>query len=237
MKLFPFQTSTKLGLTIAALALLTAAGCTTPAGYPVAGRESIEWCDLWISHANATNLPRVLLIGDSITRAYFPEVEKKLAGRANVGRLSTSAFISDPILLKEIAMVLDEYPCDIIHFNNGMHGWTHSEEEYARAFPRFLKVIKAHAPHAKLIWASTTTLKVSPVLPPGDQTVASDKRIAARNAAALEIVQRAGIDVDDLNALTRGHPEYHSDNVHFNGDGIALQAQQIVDHIAKLLPP
>jgi len=28
-------------------------------------RESIEWCDIWISHANETNLPRVLLIGDS----------------------------------------------------------------------------------------------------------------------------------------------------------------------------
>jgi lysophospholipase L1-like esterase len=88
-----------------------------------------------------------------------------------------------------------------------------------------------------LIWASTTTLKVSPVLPAGDQTAASDERVAARNAAALEIVQRAGIDVDDLNSLTRGHPEYHSDNVHFNSDGIALQARQVADHIAKLLPP
>ena len=27
--------------------------------------ESIEWCDIWISHANETNLPRVLLIGHS----------------------------------------------------------------------------------------------------------------------------------------------------------------------------
>ena len=31
-------------------------------------REAIEWCDIWISHANKTNLPRVLLIGDSIAR-------------------------------------------------------------------------------------------------------------------------------------------------------------------------
>lgn len=236
MKLQPCPTLTKLGLTLAAVAALAVAGRAAPAEYPVVGRESIEWCDLWISHANETNLPRVLLIGDSITRAYYPEVEKNLAGRAYVGRLSTSAFISDPILLKEIAMVLDEYPCDIIHFNNGMHGWTHSEKEYARAFPRFLAVIKAHAPHAKLIWASTTTLKVSPTMPPGDQTVATDERIAARNTVALGIARRAGIEVDDLNALTRGHPEYHSDNVHFNGDGIALQARQVADHIASLLP-
>src|SRR5271170_8530362 len=74
---------------------------------PPAARESIEWCDIWISHANETNLPRVLLIGDSITRDYYPEVEKHLAGKAYVARLATSRFIADPVLLQEIALVLD----------------------------------------------------------------------------------------------------------------------------------
>ena len=36
-------------------------------------------------------LPRVLLIGDSITRGYYPAVEKQLAGKACVARLTTSA--------------------------------------------------------------------------------------------------------------------------------------------------
>ena len=58
-------------------------------------RESIEWCDIWISHANETNLPRVLLIGDSIVRDYYPEVEKRLAGKAFVARLATSRFVAD----------------------------------------------------------------------------------------------------------------------------------------------
>src|SRR3982750_2981738 len=88
-------------------------------------RESIEWCDIWISHANETNLPRVLLIGDSITRAYYPEVESHLAGKAYVARLATSRFISDPILLQEIALVLGNTKFDIIHFNNGLHGAQH----------------------------------------------------------------------------------------------------------------
>src|SRR5271154_6991411 len=138
-----------------------------PAGVPPAARESIEWCDIWISHADETNLPRVLLIGDSITRAYYPEVEKHLAGKAYVARLATSRFISDPVLLQEIALVLDNTKFDIIHFNNGMHGWQHTEAEYGEAFPAFLAAIKSHAPNAKLIWASTTPLKVSKSLPPG----------------------------------------------------------------------
>src|ERR1700742_965094 len=92
-------------------------------------REAIEWCDIWISHANETNLPRVLLIGDSITRDYYPEVEKRLAGKALVARLATSRFPADPMLAKEIALVLDGTRFDVIHFNNGMHGWHYSEAD------------------------------------------------------------------------------------------------------------
>jgi hypothetical protein len=132
-------------------------------------------------------------------------------------------------------MVLDEYHFDVIHFNNGMHGWQHSEAEYERAFPKFLATIRAHAPHAKLIWGNTTTLKVSPKLPADNQTEATDERIAARNAIALKFVQPAGIDVDDLNSLTRGHPELHVDNVHFNEQGCAMQAAQVAEHIKKAL--
>src|SRR6187549_321549 len=122
-------------------------------------RESIEWCDIWISHANETNLPRVLLIGDSIARDYYSEVEKRLAGKTFVARLATSRFVSDPVLLKEIELVLKQEKFDVIHFNNGMHGWQHSEAEYRKAFPKLIKTLRKHAPKAKLLWATTTPLR------------------------------------------------------------------------------
>jgi hypothetical protein len=227
--------------TLKSILLVALAICFTlmasaqPANYPPASRESIEWCDIWISHANETNLPRVLLVGDSITRAYYPEVEKNLAGKAYVGRLSSSAFISDPILLKQIEMTLSEYKFDVIHFNNGMHGWQHSEKEYEQAFPKFLETIKKYAPDAKLIWANTTPLKVSPNLPPENQTQATDERITARNVIAFKFAQANGIPVDDLNTPMRGHPEFHSDNVHFNDQGIAIQAAQVASKIEPFL--
>src|ERR1700722_3293127 len=87
-------------------ARLVSPACAQSTDVAPSARESIEWCDIWISHANETNLPRVLLIGDSITRAYYPEVENRLAGKAYVARLTTSRFISDPVLLQEIALVL-----------------------------------------------------------------------------------------------------------------------------------
>jgi hypothetical protein len=100
------KTMNKIGFTITLFATLLSSLQAADLKPAAGDREGIEWCDVWISHANETNLPRVLLIGDSITRAYYPQVEKQLAGKAYVGRLATSAFVSDPILVRQIAMVL-----------------------------------------------------------------------------------------------------------------------------------
>ena len=199
-------------------------------------RESIEWCDIWISHASETNLPRVLLIGDSIAREYYPEVEKRLAGKAFVARLTTSRFAADPVLLKEIELVLDQEKFDVIQFNNGMHGWQHSEAEYEKALPKSIKTIRVHAPKARLIWANTTPLRDAKGVTYDSKAEYSDERIAARNALAAELVAAQKIPIVDLNAAVRGHPEYHSDNVHFNGQGVQVLAAQVYDAVEKLLP-
>ena len=199
-------------------------------------RESIEWCDIWISSANETNLPRVLLIGDSITRDYYPEVEKRLAGKAFVARLATSRFVADVVLLKEIKLVLDETRFDVVVFNNGMHGWQHSEAEYRKAFPELIKTIRANAPMARLIWATTTPLRDGKGVTSDTKAEYSDERIAARNTLAAEETTSRKIPAVDLNAAVRGHPEFHSDNVHFNAQGIQVLAAQVSSAIEKLLP-
>ena len=200
-------------------------------------RESIECCDIWISHANETSLPRVLLIGDSIARDYYPEVEKRLTGKAFVGRLATSRFVADPVLFKEIESVLDGTKFDVIQFNNGMHGWQHSEAEYRKAFPQLIKTIRAHAPKARLIWATTTPLRDGKGVTYDTKAEYSDERIVSRNSLAAEVVAAQKIPTVDLNAAVRGHPELHSDNVHFNGDGVQILAAQVCAAVEKLLPP
>ena len=227
------RSMSKLVLVVLFVAGLASGAGAAPVEKLASSYESIEWCDIWISHANETNLPRVLLIGDSITRDYYPLVEKGLEGKAYVARLATSRFISDPVLLEEIALVLDNTKFDVIHFNNGMHGWQHTEAEYKTAFPKLLEMIRAHAPDAKLVWATTTPLKQSQSRNPSDL---SDQRIAARNAIALACLQGKDVIVDDLNALVRGHPEYHSDNVHFNTQGIRIEADQVAACVGPLLP-
>lgn len=201
-----------------------------------AEREGIEWCDLWISHANETNQPRVLLIGDSITRGYYGEVEKRLAGKAYVARLATSAFLTDPMLSQQITLVLDNMKFDVVHFNNGMHGWQHSETEYREAFPAFVSTIQKHAPQARLIWANTTPIRENSKHPTRGPQQASNDRVAQRNAIAREFLAAQKIPINDLNALMANKPELHSDDVHFNRDGITLQGEQVAREIEKLLP-
>ncbi len=219
------------------------------------GKEGIEWCDIWIVHANETKLPRVLLIGDSITKGYAGEVEKQLEGKAYVGRLCTSCFDTDPALIAYIRAVLESYKFDVIHFNNGMHGWGHSEDEYAQGLPTVLAAIRRYAPNAKLIWANTTPLNEGSPKPgtsspePADAAKAnagklmlqadlkskSNARVDARNDVASKMMQSENIPIDDLHSLVLGHPELYNGDVHFNAKGTALQATQVAAEIEKAL--
>jgi len=218
------------------LVLVTAIGANvgTVAEPPHIAREAIEWCNVWIPDANETKLPRVLLIGDSITGGYGPKVEEALKGKASVARLTTSKSIGDPVLLMEVALVLGQCRFDVVHFNNGLHGWGYSEEEYRQHFPELVAAIRKHAVQAKLIWATTT-----PVRQAGNLNVIAEdtKRVEARNKIADGIVAREKIAVNDLFGLVKDHPEWWSaDGVHFNVQGISAQAAQVATRIAEALP-
>ncbi len=196
-------------------------------------REAIEWCNIWIPEANGTQLPRVLLVGDSITGGYAPKVAELLKGKASVARLTTSKSIGDPALLAEVALVLGQCQFDVVHFNNGLHGWGYSEAEYQQHFPELVATIRKHAPKAKLIWATITPMRQAGKL---NVIVEDTKRVQARNRIAGEIVAREGIAVDNLYSLVKDHPEYWSaDGVHFNGKGIAVEAEQVSQRILESL--
>jgi len=194
-------------------------------------RENIEWTDVWFPNSNSHDLPRVLLIGDSITRAYFPAVEKNLQGKAYCARIATSKAIGDPALLTELATLMSEAKFDVVHFNIGMHGWAYTEDEYRAHLPELLATIRRAAPGARLIWASTTPVRKDKESGP------SNTRIADRNRIARNLFTREGIPSDDLGALMLSHSDLHSDDVHFNAEGSAMIASQVADAILKALPP
>ena len=114
-------------------------------------RERIEWIDIWVTDADKDDLPRVLLVGDSITRGYFGAVEKHLAGKADCARLNTSKCVSDPTFNDDLKLMLIQYKFSVIHFNNGLHGWDYTESQYRDGRLETVVVVKRHAPDTKFI--------------------------------------------------------------------------------------
>jgi amidase len=202
-----------------------------PASTPplVVHREAIEWTDVWIPNTGKTDLPRVMLIGDSITRGYYTGVEEKLKGKAYVARFTTSKAIGDPALLAEIGTFLSQQQFAAVHFNIGMHGWAYTEAEYKRHFPALIEAIRKAAPSAKLIWASTTPVRKD------REGGFSNARILARNRIAKEIAGAAGISLNDLHAAMSGTSLLFSDDVHFTKDGSAILAAQVAAELEKVL--
>ena len=192
-------------------------------------RESIEWCDAWLPHMKDSALPRVMLIGDSITRGYYSSVEEQLKTQAYVARIATSKAIGDPALLTEIQTFLSQAKFDIVHVNIGMHGWDYTEAEYKKHLPSLLKLIKKAEPTAKIIWAQTTPVRKD------RERGATNTRISARNQIAKAFFDSKQIPVNDLHALMQGHNELHSDDIHFNKEGSNLLATQVAATIRKQL--
>jgi len=198
---------------------------------PGSKTEEIEWTWEIRPEVADPRLPNVLLLGDSITKNYFPEVRLELKGVANVYLMASSTSVGDP----RMAGQLEEFEraegitFSVVHFNNGMHGWTYSEAEYKAAFPDFLAEIRKIAPKAKLIWATTTPVKED------KQPGPTNARVVARNGIAQEILRQAGIAVDDQHGLMLQHAETYSDDVHFNQAGSAIQGKQAVGSIREAL--
>jgi hypothetical protein len=193
-------------------------------------RENIEWTDVWFPNSNNHDLPRVLLIGDSITRAYFPAVEGILKGKAYCARIATSKAIGDPALPAQLAAFLGEEKFDVVHFNIGMHGWEYTEDEYRRYLPELLEANRKGAPGAKLVWASTTPVRKDKAPGPGNE------RIVARNRLAREFFEKQNIAIDDLYGVIVEHGDLHSDDVHFNPEGSKMLAAQVAASVERLLP-
>lgn len=196
-------------------------------------RERIEWADLWVTDADKDDLPRVLLIGDSITRGYFGEVEKRLAGKAYCARLTTSKCVSDQFFPDEVQLLLKQYKFAVIHFNNGLHGWGYSEPQYRKGLLRLMETFNKHAVDAKVIWATTTPIRNREDL---QQISERTKRVIARNQIAAEIMKERDIPSNDLYGLVEQHQEFFSgDGVHFNGTGKVAQGAAVAESVLKCL--
>ena len=173
-------------------------------------------------------LPRVLLIGDSVSRGYTQATRKALAGKANVHRAPANC---GPTAsgLKNMDAWLGEGKWDLIHFKFGIHDRATPAADYVQRLDQIVQRLQKTG--AKLIWATTTPI---PDNPAQKQTAES---IIQKNHFAAEVMDRYNIPKDDLfTAMTPHLAKLQNPNdVHFTGEGYDFLGARVAESIEGAL--
>ncbi|MCX6955623.1 MAG: SGNH/GDSL hydrolase family protein [Verrucomicrobia bacterium] len=194
---------------------------------------------------DVAGLPRVLLLGDSISIGYTLPVRVRLAGKANVHRPAENC--GDTARgVKSLDKWLGDGRWDVIHFNFGLHDLKYldaagkyvppdqgkqvaSVADYERNLRELVARLKKTG--ATLVFATTTPV------PAGTLGRVEHDEIRY-NEAAVRMMKETGVVVDDLHALvvSRQSAVQLPKNVHFTKDGYEQLADAVVASLAPLLP-
>ena len=192
-------------------------------------------------------LPRILLIGDSISIGYTLAVREQLKGIANVHRPKDNCSSTNTGVAK-LESWLGEKPWDVIHFNFGLHDLKYVKPGSSQIVPidtpgsvlqvpldqyesNLEKIVaKLKTTKAKLIWCSTT-----PVVP--ETTGRTTEDPLRYNQVAERVMRKHGIVIDDLYAFASQQLKdiQIPKNVHFTPAGSKVLAQQVAKSITEAL--
>lgn len=194
-------------------------------------------------------LPRVLLIGDSISIGYTNPVRTLLAGQANVHRPRENC-LATTWARHSLDRWLGEGSWDVITFNFGLHDVSIANGRPRVSLTRYLDRLatfteRMRAQASSLIWVSTTPvtpecedrMRIRSLEDPGI-FLRLDKDIRTYNEAAGRLFRGMGIHIVDLYSHVLPHLAQLQlpRNVHFNEEGYAFLARPVADAIRQQLP-
>jgi acyl-CoA thioesterase-1 len=183
-------------------------------------------------------LPRVLLIGDSISMGYTQPVRDLLKDKANVHRIPANGGPTKNGVAN-IDKWLGDGHWDVIHFNWGIHDLKFMPDGKRQVEPDDYEknlrtlVAKLKATGAKLIWATTTPIPDGELNPPR-----SFGKVPEYNEIAKRVMSENGVMIDDLNGAITPHlaEMQNPKDVHYKPEGYALLAKQVAASIESVLP-
>ena len=182
-------------------------------------------------------LPDVLLVGDSISMYYTPEVRRLLEGKANVHRAPDNGK-STLHGLANLEQWLGSGRWDVIHFNFGLHDIAVTAagtqqvplSQYESNLREIIRILRAKS--ARLIWASTTPVPVG-------SNNRSERDAVAYNRAARRIMEEEGIPINDLHEFVESRPNKDllqlPANVHFRAEGSVELAGEVAKAILTMI--
>ncbi|HEY0968365.1 MAG TPA: SGNH/GDSL hydrolase family protein [Opitutaceae bacterium] len=198
----------------------------------------------YASVKDVAGLPRVLIVGDSISIGYTLTVRDQLRGVANIHRPAENCGDTKRGL-ERLDAWLGMGTWDLIHFNFGLHDIRYvdphgkyvspdngvqatSPADYERNLRRLVRRLKATG--ATLVFATTTPV-------PGGAAGRLEPDAIRYNEIAIEVMQDEGVAVNDLFILASAiqAETQLKQNVHFTPQGYDLLAGQVTESIVKAL--
>lgn len=182
-------------------------------------------------------MKKILLIGDSIRLGYQEYVKKQFEGIAEVvypeenGRFSKYTLWALNLWLNDLGKP------DIVHFNTGLWDLHHelpmvealsSKEEYIENLRRIINELDRTG--AKIIFATTTPIA-------NDGIGRSNYEIDEYNKAAIELMRKKNIQINDLNSLVKDNLINFicEDKLHLTEEGYKACGKQVVEKLMKYL--
>ena len=205
------------------------------------------------SRKNTENLPRVLLIGDSICAGYKNTVINNLLDRVIVDAWIHPYHLgylrkSPNLLTEKLGEILRNSRYAVITFNIGLHGLDGrvKESEWGGLLEKLTKFLQTHAPESELFWVTITPLTL-----PDGRTVEERKKalpwksglnpernpeIVRRNAIAAEVMKKMGVETIDIYTPAARHSELAwGDIFHWDWKMYALMGYRISKKIDDFL--
>ena len=173
------------------------------------------------------DLPRVLLIGDSISRGYTLPARHALKGKVNLHRAPENCGKTGNGLRK-LDIWLGDKRWDLVHFNFGIHDRRLKPEYYADRLEMIVERLKPATD--RLIFATSTPIpKRAEMYLPGSSV--------RSNKIARAIMERYEIPVNDLYASIFPSLKEHQNpgDCHFTQAGYEVLGQKVAEEILREL--
>jgi len=194
-------------------------------------KERFEWVRSWCDQADQCNLPRILLIGDSITEGYQAQVRQMLSGVCYVDYLATSYSIDSKVYNVLVRTMVADSNYAIIHLNHGLHGKHISKRVYKNKLSKLLKILTEKS---TVILATSTQVRTK-----NNEGIdlSWERVVKERNEATIACSKEYNLAVNDLYGISAkmNLSKRAPDGVHYFENGFADFANCVLKRIRKQL--
>lgn len=193
---------------------------------------------------DSPKLPRILLLGDSISRGIWTETQNLFGSLANIQGAPTNCHGFD-LYNRNLQNWLGGCPRDVIQFNVGMHYGNHNDmQSYKNGLHRIVDRLKSHSPSAMIVIALTTPSPFdSPSTTPDKNTCRNYGKfkkmgdVGKLNDAAKELAKELNVTISDRYSaiLPKLGLVQKPCDIHFEKEGYELLARHDWEVISYLL--